>query len=107
MIGKGGFGEVYLAQICPGGRTPFEAAVKIPHTNDNNDLKQEALICEFNFVSPLYTLQSQPLATRQHPAFNGAYCRRSKSKQGPRPRVLLGRPVEHVAQEEPVRVDSA
>ena len=44
MIGKGGFGEVYLAQICPAGRHPFEAAVKIPHSNDNNDLKQEALI---------------------------------------------------------------
>lgn len=50
MIGKGGFGEVYLAQICPGGRTPFEAAVKIPHTNDNNDLKQEALICKFFII---------------------------------------------------------
>jgi len=55
MIGKGGFGEVYLAQICPGGRTPFEAAVKIPHTNDNNDLKQEALI--FNLLQHVNILR--------------------------------------------------
>jgi len=55
MIGKGGFGEVFLAKICPTGRQPFEAAVKIPHNNDNNDLKQEALI--FNLLQHVNILR--------------------------------------------------
>jgi len=47
-IGSGGFGKVYRAQIIPAGREPYQAAVKIPHNSDNNDLRQEALI--FNLL---------------------------------------------------------
>ena len=48
VIGSGGFGKVHRAVINPAGRASYEAAVKIPHHQGDNDLKQEALI--FNLL---------------------------------------------------------
>ena len=61
VIGSGGFGKVHRAVINPAGRASYEAAVKIPHHQGDNDLKQEALI--FNLLQHTNILRFESFLT--------------------------------------------